>query len=739
MVFLFLAAAAALTFYVRQSFPATSGELVLDVSQGAQMERDALGIPHVKAATVEDAVYLQGFLHAQDRFWQMEATRRLAAGEMAEIVGAVALESDLASRRILMRATAVRLANTLTTEDRRWFAAYARGVNDWLLANRENLPLEIRLLGYTPRPWIITDSLLVGLHMFRTLSTTWTLEADRARLAGQGDAAKIEQLFPLRTGTEIAYGSNAWAIGPQRAKNGKAILAGDPHMEQTWPSTFYVNHLQGAELDVIGASLPGAPGVIIGHNQRIAWSVTNLHFDVQDLYFNETRLVGQQKETIRVKGRPDVEIVIALTPNGPLVERHGQTMALRWTPYFGEYSFPFLDLNKAQNWEQFREALKRFPGPCQNFIYADVEGNIGYQAAGRMPLRRTQASHLPLDARLPENDWQGFIPFNDLPSALNPESGYLITANQNPFPAQYPHPVAGHFTPPYRQRQIAARLRAQNQWDAAGMTSVQTDVYSAFHHFLARQLAQAAKGRDAAKPELAQARKALEQWDGQMAIGQAAPLITELAYQELAKAFFRRAAGNAPQTQGMFTPAVIERLLRERPREKPNDWFTDYDQVLLEALVAALENGAAKYGRNPQFWDYGRYMQIFIQNAVLGNAVSVGRMLAKPGVPFRDWIAALRLPFLDNYVMVGPLPLSGGTLTIKQVNPRLGSAIRFIADTADWENSTLTLTLGQSGHAFHGHSRDHWEAYYNAGAVPLPYKKYKADASLSVRPKFKKP
>ncbi len=730
VLLLLLAAAGAYYFFVWRSFPDYTAERALDVGAEAQVVRDGQGIAHIEAKSIEDALYLQGYVHAQDRFWQMEAVRRLAAGELAEVAGPAALERDIDSRRLRLRITAHQMEKSLNDEDRAQFAAYARGVNDWLSANRDALPLEIRVLAFTPRPWSIVDSILLGLHMYRQLSTTWTQEVDRAVLFSKGDRGKLEQLFPLRSGGEAAMGSNAWALGPQRSATGKPILAGDPHMELSWPSTFYLNHLKAGDLDCIGASLPGSPGIIIGHNRRIAWSMTNLHFDVQDLYFNDNRIIGQQRETIKVKGRPDVVANLPLTPHGPIVDRAGQNFALRWAPFNGQYSFPFVQLNRAKDWASFRAALARFPGPSHNFIYADVDGNIGYQAAGRMPLRKTALSSLPLDATKPENEWQDFIPFEELPSAFNPASGMLVTANQNPFPADYKYPVAGSFTPPYRQRQIEARLRAQAKWEAAAMTSIQMDVYSAFHHFLAQQLAKAAEKRNAGREEFGEARQILAAWNGQMEIGQAAPLIVVLAYEQLARTVFRRAAGPNANPMGQFAPAVIERLLRERPKE----WFADFDQVLVESLLAGLEEGSKKYGRNPRLWDYGRYSLIYVANPVLSQAVNVGRYLTKPGAKYTGFLEGLRIPLVDNYVQAGPYPHSGGTLTVKQVTATLGQAFRFVADTADWDKSTMTITLGQSGHVFAKHSRDYWDRYYNGGAAPLAFTRYEAEATMRVRP-----
>ncbi|WP_031497640.1 penicillin acylase family protein [Bryobacter aggregatus] len=718
--------------YIWLSMPQTAGELALDLSKPATVTRDDRGIPHIQAASIEDALYLQGYVHAQDRFWQMDATRRIAAGEMAEIVGQAALESDIDSRRMRLRRLAESMQAQMEPEDRKWLAAYARGVNDWLNTHLDTLPLEIRALNYTPRQWSINDSLLLGLHMHRQLSTSWTTEADQFLMLAQGgDPAKVKMLFPTRNGAEIMMGSNAWAISGTRSSTGKPILAGDPHLQQSWPSTFYINHLKAGDLDVIGGSIPGSPGVIIGHNQKIAWSMTTLQFDVQDLYINESRLVGIEKETIRIKGGGVVEFNNQITPHGPIVERNGIKYALQWTPFDGKFSFAFLDINRAQDWTQFRKALSRFPGPNHNFLYADQAGNIGYQAAGRFPIRKTAESGLPLDARNPDHEWLGFIPFEELPTAFNPKSGYLVSSNQNPFPKDYKYPVAGIFTPPYRQRQIVNRLGEKAQWLPVEMASIQKDVYSAFHHYLAQELVKAGRKRKSSREEFSAALEVLESWNGQMEIGMAAPLLATLAYEQLKTAVLHRASPRAPGTPSHFAPSVVEDLLRSRPK----DWFADYDQLLIQALLDALEIGVKQQGKNPKFWDYGRYNRIYIPNQVLAEAVTVGKFVSKPWMPMADVIRALKLPLVDSYVQAGPAALSGSALTVKQVSPRVGPAFRFIADPSNWEKSYFTLTLGESGHVFAKHSKDYWESWYNGEPVLLPYQEVRADEVLRIRPR----
>jgi penicillin G amidase len=715
---------------IGRSYPSYSGEFQLDTSKAASVERDAQGIPHIKAATIEDAVYLQGYVHAQDRFWQMEATRRLAAGELSEIVGPAAIASDVEARRMRLRRIAEQTLPSMESEDRRWLAAYARGVNDWLNTHQDQLPLEIRILNYTPRQWSILDSMLLVLHMYRTLSGSWTTDADHHMMLAQGDPAKVPLLFPSRSGAEVMPGSNAWVLAGARSSTGKPILAGDPHLEQSWPSTFYINHLQAEDLDVIGGSLLGAPSVVIGHNQKIAWSMTTLQVDVQDLYLNETRLVRSEKEVIRVKGGKNVEYTGRLTPHGPLVERNGQVYALRWTAAEGKFTFPTMQLNRAKNWQEFRAALERFGGPCHNFLYADVEGNIGYQAAGSIPLRKTSQSDVPLDARNPDNDWQGLIPFEDLPRSFNPKNGLLVNSNQNPFPTDYKYPVSGGFTPPYRQRQILARLAAAEKWAPADMISIQKDVYSEFHHFLAKALVKAGASRKASREDFASALKVLEDWNGQMEIGMAAPLITSLVYEELKVVVKQRASPVALAYETNFAPAVIQKLWTERPK----DWFADYDQVLVKALLDALDKGVAQQGKNPAFWDYGRYNRVFVSNLVLGEAVNIGKFLAQPWMPFASTMKELRIPFLADFVQVGPLPLSGATQTVKQVSRRVGPAFRFVADTSNWENSTFTITLGQSGHTFAPHSKDYFQDWYSGGAKALPYARYTATDTMRISP-----
>ncbi|MCC6341672.1 MAG: penicillin acylase family protein [Bryobacterales bacterium] len=720
---LLVAAAAWAYWYMWRPLPRVSGVLKMPLGGPARIVRDALGVPHITASSVEDALFLEGYAHAQDRLWQMDALRRLAAGELAEIAGPAALESDQESRRLLMRRTAASHYASLPAGERAQFAAYARGVNHFLETHRGDLPVEFTLLGYDPKPWSVLDSMLAAMQMFRGLTTSWKDEILKRRLLSRGDAGKVAFLLPVPAGSEAQFGSNAWAVSGKWTASGKPILANDTHLEWAFPSPWYSVHLKTSALDVAGFSLPGVPCVIIGHNQRIAWGITNLQFDVQDLYLEKFDPQSGQymfrgrmeqarpvRETIRVKGRAPIELVTWVTRHGPIFVTSGaETFSLHWLAADKDgFQFPFLALNQARNWPEFTQALARISGPGSNFVYADVDGNIGYHAAGKLPVRKTFQGDVPTDGSAGETEWEGTIPFEQLPAAYNPPSGMVVTANQNPFPAAYPFRVNGNFAPPYRAAQIQARLRSRTGWKPGDMLSVEMDLYSAFSHFLSREVYKAWDKRGRANQGLAEPAALLKNWNGQMRRGLAAPLITTLIYQHLRKAVGDRAApGEGAAYESRMAPLVIEKLLLDRPR----DWFDDYDGLLLKCFNSAIEEGRGSYGRDPRKWDYGRYTEFAIRHPVLGG-----------------------LPYVGRYFRIGPTPMDGSSTTVKQTTRRLGPSMRFIADLSDWERSLHNITIGQSGQPFSSHFRDQWDAYYAGRSFAMEFGNVKAAAVLEIRP-----
>ncbi len=703
----------------------TSGEIAAPISAKASVARDALGVPHITAASWEDAVFLQGYVTAQDRLWQMDALRRLAAGELSEIIGPSTIEADRDARRLRMRRLAEEHYRTLPAADRAVLAAYARGVNYFIETHRGRLPIEFAILRYDPRPWGIADSILCGLQMFRKLTTTWKEELQKSAMLANGDKAKVNFLFPSRLGTEFQPGSNAWAISGKHTATGKPILANDPHLEFSAPSTWYQVHLQAAGLNVTGVSLPGVPAVIIGHNDRIAWGVTNLDFDVQDLYAEridtqsgryafrgQVEQARLETELIPVKGARPVEFRQWVTRHGPVsVSEGNQYYALRWTAAEpGSFQFPFLDLDQARNWEEFNSAIARFLGPGQNFVYADVDGNIGYHATGRLPIRRTYDGDAPVDGSSGDYEWDGFIPFEQLPAFYNPPQGWIITANQNPFPENYPYRVHGDFASPYRSLEIRSLLTAHDGWKPADLVAVQKDVYSAFMHYLARQVVSAFdRKKPAVDSNANDAVALLRTWNGQMEKGTPAPMVMALVYQQVRKKIAESAApGKSDVYSPQMAPAVVQKILEGGAR----GWLADTDGSLAGALIAAIEEGRKVQGGNVNRWNYGKYNELTIKQPV-----------------------GSQLPLLGRYFNIGPVEMSGSSTTIKQTTPRLGPSMRFVADLSDWERSLNNITIGESGQILSTHYKDQWDAYYSGRSFPMQFGKVDAKSTLEVTPK----
>ena len=704
---------AAAYWYAWRPLPETSGQIGAPISAEARITRDALGVPHIQAASWEDAIFLEGYAMAQDRLWQMDGMRRSQAGELAEIAGTPALASDEEARRMNLRQIAAAQERSLKPDERAVLAAFARGVNYFIETHRDRLPLEFSLLRYDPRPWAVRDSLLAGLGMYRALNTNWRGKLLKQKMLEAGERGKVEFLFPVDAGNEPQPGSNAWALAGSRAATGKPILANDPHLEFSIPSPWYLVHLKAPGLDVTGAAIVGLPAVILGHNDRIAWGLTNLQFDLQDLYREPAGAsIRLEQDAILVKGAKTVPFNVEVTPQGPLfVSEGGRQYALHWTAdQAGGFTFPFLDLDRAHNWSEFRGALEHFGGPALNFVYADTVGNIGYQAAGLLPNRKSCGGDVPVEVT--GCDWEGFIPFEQLPTVYNPPAGVIISANQNPFPADFPYKVDGDFAAPYRVNQIRGLLDSRGKWKTEEMLAVQTDVYSAFDRFLAQQVVAAfdaqSADRQTPNPQMREAVELLRQWNGQMEQGRPAPMLASLVYEQIRKRMVERVAtglGDAYQT--FIAPSAAERLLTERPP----DWFPDYNALLLRCLIGALDAGQKIQGSKVSRWDYGQYVSLRIANPVEG-----------------------RLPVIGRYFNIGPATMSGAPTTVKQYTRRLGPSLRMVVDLGDLEHSFANLATGESGQPLSSHYKDQWDAYYAGRSFPMQYGKVDAKNVLVVKP-----
>jgi penicillin G amidase len=742
-------------WFAMRPLPKTSGEITAPVTGAAVVKRDARGVPHIEASTWQDAIFLQGYVTAQDRLWQMDGLRRFGAGELAEVFGKSTLQRDERARKMRMRAMAEADRQRLTPEERAVFVEYARGVNHFIDTHRGEYSLEFSMPGhsYDPRPWTVVDSILVGLVMYDDLADSASLDLYRGRaLAMANDISKMKFLYPAVQGYYVNPGSNAWAVSGAHTADGKPMLANDPHLSYGIPCTWHLVHLKAPGLNVSGAALPGVPGVITGHNEQIAWGVTSLQADVMDLYRErldeqtgryafQGHLEQAQLETqfIGVRDSQPVPVNTWVTRHGPVIaSENGVSLAMRWSAMDG-FGFPFWAIDRARNWQDFRTAVGAFWGPAQNFVYADRSGNIGYQAGGRIPIRRQFDGDVPVDGEPGKFEWDGYIPFDQLPSEYNPPSGVIITANQNPFAPDYQYRVNGSFHDRYRAEQICDLLRAKRKLDISDMLAIQKDVYSAYDRFLAHQ-AVAAVARRGASDEIARrAAEILRRWNGQMDKNDAAPMITQLLSNEMGAALWLSVAspalapsgsrppvrpgvaqvnkGNAPtvHSKGEFVPeimprpGVIESLLRKRPAGwVPAD---DWDGWILKNLVSALEIGRRRQGSPVSKWRWGRMLQWNIQHPV-----------------------GKQLPLVDRYFDIGPVEMSGSGTTVKQTTATLGPSERMVVDLGDLEKSVQNLPTGESGFVASGHYKDQWPAYYVGQSFPMEFQSVDAKEILRVRP-----
>ncbi len=797
----------------RAALPKTDGRLPLPgLIAPVTVTRDPQGVPHIRAANLQDLFFAQGYVTAQDRLWQMDMTRRFAAGELSEILGPDYLEHDRMQRILLIRATAERHAAELPPDRRAQVEAYARGVNAYI-AQQRALPLEFRLLRYTPRPWTPVDTVLVTASMVQMLNLDMIahelsreritarvgpeLAADlypnsswrdhppvsapgedeftppdeeengeeqppappahrarpprrRARVKRAAfDNRRIENQreqrveitrspdYPIRRSPDDPMpGSNNWVISGAHSVSGKPLLANDMHLPHQIPNIWYEAHLTAGNFDVAGVTLPGFPYIIVGHNQRIAWGFTNIGPAVTDLFienFNErgeyqTPQGWQQPEhrrdVIRVRdgklstATHEVPVDITITRHGPIVSSvklrnayvgsagepldRTRQLALKWTFYeAGSMQNPFFDMDSAQNWDEFRRALRQFASPAQNVVYADVDGHIGSSATGMIPIRACGTAPgcgtAPASGTDDTHEWTGYIPFEQLPSGFDPPSGIIATANGRITPEGYPNLISGEWGSPYRTERIYKVLGANKRFTAADMLMLQTDVYSDFDRFCAQRFVYAVD--HAAKPsaKVREAAELMRSWDGGMTTDSPAATLAVRARLQLTRLLLQPKLGEDYLDYRWFMqPVWLENVLLHQPaRWLPAD-YTSWDDLLAAAVDAAVTQPSEP--GNVADWKWGKQEPVSLEHPLFG-----------------------RIPVLRRWAGTGTHEQSGGRETVKQVGRRFGPSERMTVDFADLDASTLNVVSGQSGQIFSPHFLDQWSAWYDGRTFTLPY------------------
>jgi penicillin amidase len=770
---------------LRRPLPRRRGRVTLPgLHAEVEVVVDTWGVPHIFATTLADAVRAQGYLHAQDRLWQLELNRRVVAGRLAEIVGEVAVPLDRWMRTLSLRHTAEQEPDLLTDETLGLLQAYADGVNARIDEGR--LPVEFTLLRHTPEPWTVVDSLAWVKMMALTLSVNWEAEIVRARIIdriGPELAAELEPPYaagmPYVVPQGVDYsciggsalqasaaaekisgpvaidglGSNNWAVHGSRTTTGMPLLANDMHLGLTIPAIWYENHLSAPGFEVTGVSFPGLPGVVSGHNTKVAWGFTNGFPDVQDLYVEHLRRDGDRVqyeyeqawhdadvriETIRVKGQAPVVEQVVTTRHGPIInslapEHAGeQPLALRWTAHEPNTMAQVLfAMNRVESCEQMREVLRDWHTPVQNVVYADVHGTIAHSYPGRIPIRAAGDGRTPVPGWTGEYEWTGYIPYEQLPHQENPERGIIATANNRAVDDSYPYWLGSDFVTGSRAERIVEMLEQAGTVDVATIRRMHLDLVSTS----GRRTAAAVAGLASSDAAVDEALRLLAEWDGTLGPDSAAASIYQVFSITLANRLLQPRLGDvtALYTGQGITPIIAESsLMGERCREwldrmldDPSSswWDTGGGQTREQQIIAAMADTVAeltsRFGADPVRWRWGGLHRLVLRHA-LGSQAPLDRLFNRGPFPMGGdgdtlWNAQIaRHDATSDGVMIGP-------------------PFRFIADLADLGQSRGHLMPGQSGQVGSPHYADGIGPWLRGDYHPMVIDRAAVDGNAEAR------
>jgi penicillin amidase len=725
--------------------------------------RDPDGLPHIQAASVGDAFLAQGFVHAQDRLWHLEYDRRRAYGRWAEYAGPAALPEDRQMRRFRLLASARADYAALNAETRAMLDAYAAGINAFLRTAR-GLPVEFQLLGARPEPWEPWDSLAV-FKVRHVLMGTWQTKAWRARLLRHLGPARTAYLCPgtqpnpmlivppgvdyrgpawdglkeLAEGEaalahlpEWESGSNNWAVAGTRTASGKPLLAGDPHRPIDVPNVYYQNHLACPEFDAVGLSFPGVPGFPhFGHNAAVAWCVTHTAADYQDLYVErfdpadprryefrgQWREADVARETIRARGAADETLEVTVTHHGPIVlgdPRRGYALAFKYTATAApnptlESLLPTL---RARSAAELELAMRPWVDPVNNLVFADVHGAIGYRTRGQVPIRPMANAWLPVPGWDGAHEWQGTIPFEEMPVVRNPAVGFVATANSRVTGADYPHYLGMDYAPDFRTRRVVHRLRGLERATVGDMAAIHGDRVS----IPARDFVELLRPVPASDESSRRAVQLLADWDGVMTRDSAAPTIYAAVRERLLKDVmtpllgplaaeaFAGAPRGAVAHMARFRARLTELIRADDRTLLPagSDWPT----ALARALAGAVGELGRTLGPDPGAWQWGRVHRTQPRHPLSAAFPEAAAILDPPSVPMGG---------------DGDTVQSAGFIAAAGYGITLASVARYAFDLADWDRSGWVVPLGASGHPGSPHYADQAGPWSDVRLLPMRY------------------
>ncbi|MFZ5827417.1 MAG: penicillin acylase family protein [Bacillota bacterium] len=742
-----------LYLFLRRSLPPLSGSLSIEgLREPVEIYRDGRGVPHIYARNLHDLYLAQGYITAQDRIWQMEISRRAAAGRLSEILGEPFLQRDRHLRTVGLYRVAEASLPAYTDAALAHLEAYAAGVNAFLA--KSFLPPEFSLVKAKPEPWTVVDSLAVARLLAYELSNNWADELFRAQLVqavGSEKAAALyglpldtpsiaalqEQVLPYLddllhlafTSLETVSGSNGWVVGGSHTRSGQPMLGSDLHTAPRVPAAWHQTHLIGPDrLDVTGLAFPGMPGIIFGHTRDFAWSLSSLNADTQDLVLERmnpeapdqyacpdgweqaTRLT----EEIRVRGRQEPVLhEVLITRHGPVLAHDGTTgIALRSVVLQPSAEIEYLlQMNRARTFTEFRQAARRFRAPAQAVLFAGRDGTIARTVVGAIPIRRQGDGQLPAPGWTGEHEWIGFIPPDELPEEVNPPEGFLVAANQDLTPPGYPYPLCSPWAPHYRGQRLTDRLRASISWTRERGEQLQADTVN----LQARKLIQLLlpclhEGlRQGPQPESLnelekRALLLISGWDHDEHTNSAGALLWQQWYLFLLEGIFRPQMGLRLFDQFITTRSIIpvaDRLLVEAAEGQESPWLDTEGEhglprIALRAFRRAVALLAAKYGNRPERWAWGKEHRVRFVHPL-----------------------SRRFQFLSHFLDLGPFPAGGSHSTIYHNSHNLldpfgvnfSAPYRRVVDMGLPEEAVDISAPGVSGHPLSPYFTDQFNVW----------------------------
>jgi len=758
----------------RLSIADYDGEVALPgLSAPVHVKRDRYAVPRIEAQTMADAYRVLGYLHAQDRMFQMEMTRRVGAGRLAELIGPSVVTLDQLMRTLGLYMLAEQTVDTMDEAPRAALEAYAAGVNHWIDTHAGPLPPEYLILRTSPDPWTPADSVVWGYLMALQLSDNWRGEIARARLADRLTPEQVSDIWPsspvdgpttlaanfkhlccrdpqifkrmaqvipgMTIASEVdlagipfafASASNEWALSGDHTASGAPLLANDPHLGFSAPLLWYLAEILTPDQHLTGATVPGVPFMILGHNGHIAWGFTTTHADVQDLFIERPDPADPlryltpdgstpfelRRETIDIRGEDSISMTVRTTRHGPVISdisddaaalaQDGEIIALAFTALSPENktSEAIYDMNRAHNWPEFVAALEKFHSPAQNIIYADVDGHIGFYLTGRLPVRQGGDGLLPVPGWTGDFDWRGYVPFARQPHRLDPPNGRLVNANNRVVPSDFPFMVTAEWPDGSRAQRIEERLAALDGATVEDFREIQTDIVS----LPARQLIDVLLPLADVTASNETAVDLLRRWDGAMDRQRPEPLIYAAWLQHLVRQLTADELGDVAPPYGLERPAVLINMLTNRQVWCNNVMTpaTESCAAIVDAsLTAALADLREAVGETIDDWRWGDLHRARFGHQVLG-----------------------RIPVLRDIIDV-TIATDGGDGTVNRGTyrsvaaadggPRFdhihGAGFRAIYDLSDLARSQMIVATGQSGHPLSRHFGDFAEIWRDGG------------------------